>query len=369
MDLKKLTGWKEKLQWLGRTADCGNKVYFNWTNAGFRLKYTGTCLIADLEAICSIEEGTDTDTGNGGRENWPCAAVFLDDDQEPERIFEVRKPKEKCLLFSADQVETHRITVRKITENNAGKLAISDMTGDGRISLYEEKGKKLKIEFIGDSITCGFGNLTEERERGFFPQDENGWLTYGAEAGRLLDAETTMISCSGITLADAPDKKIWPHPGMAHIYEYTDWFLEEKLGRNEKTKWDFRAHPKDMIVINLGTNDSVMMDVCCGKENTELFEHTYMEFLSFLRKVYGAGTWILCTLGPMDYFLYDNICCMVEKYRKETGDEKVGCFKFMKVRFSEGIGACAHPTLATHLRMGRELAEHIRRRILWQLEK
>ena len=51
----------------------------------------------------------------------------------------------------------------------------------------------------------------------------------------------------------------------------------------------------------------------------------------------------------------------VEDYREETGDEKVLLFKFIPINvMTEGFGAAGHPSLKTHLRMGKELAHLLR---------
>lgn len=104
----------------------------------------------------------------------------------------------------------------------------------------------------------------------------------------------------------------------------------------------------------------MMLDIFMGNMNEQRFEEEYRKFLCDLRRVYGEKTWILCTLGPLDYFLYENIKRVIQDYASESEDGRVRCFKFLKVRMSEGIGASNHPTVKTHLRMGRELAEFIR---------
>lgn len=358
--MKIISEWKEHIQWLGRVMDCDGKVYFDWTNSGFRFIFTGTFLAAKLEAVCETEQEEDPAHPGKNRENRPYAAVFYDDSDEPYSVFEIKPSERYYLLFASDTEETHVITLRKLTENAKGKLACSGFTGEGRIGRAKEEPGRLRIDFIGDSITCGFGNMSNERDRGFYSSEENGWLTYGAETGRILDADVSTISCSGISLSDPPESTGWPLPGMGKIVEYTDWFLEEKLGRKIKEKWNFKDHPRDIVVVNLGTNDSAMIDLFMRSMDEKQFEENYRLFLRRLRTAYGEKTWILCTLGPIDYYLYDNIRKAVHDHIESSGDRKVRCFKFMKARASEGIGASGHPTVKTQRRMGQELAGFIR---------
>ena len=76
-----------------------------------------------------------------------------------------------------------------------------------------------------------------------------------------------------------------------------------------------------------------------------------------VRALNGPDTLIACTLGTMDYYLWDRLRDAVEAYKRETGDEKVILFKYVAINImTEGYGAAGHPSLKTHLRMGRELA-------------
>lgn len=352
--MKRIQNWIEKTECLGRTLKEEESVYLGWTNTGLYFSFTGTCLIADLDALCETES-------ESGRELWPYMAVFYDDRQQPELIFEVKSPQNTYLLFASEKEETHRITLRKITENTTGKIICNGFWGEGSIERERQKEKRLQIEFIGDSITCGFGNMTTERDRMFYPGEENGWMSHGAVAGRLLHADVQMISCSGITLAEPLNKEIWELPAMCKIYPYTDWFLEKKQNKETFTEWDFKSNPKDVAVVNLGTNDSSLIDICedipLGIEN---FEKTYYEFLHLLRRKNGADTWIICALGPLDYYLYDSIERTEKRFAAEQKDEKVRCFKYMKVRIGEEYGACSHPSLRTQERMGKEITDYIR---------
>src|SRR6201999_692597 len=57
---------------------------------------------------------------------------------------------------------------------------------------------KRKIEFYGNSITCGYAVLdTEGKDRGTAPY-EDGYLSYAAITARHYNAEFSSISKSGI---------------------------------------------------------------------------------------------------------------------------------------------------------------------------
>ncbi len=118
----------------------------------------------------------------------------------------------------------------------------------------------------------------------------------------------------------------------------------------------------DAVVINLGTNDATEIKMKgFSKESIDRFERHYEAFIESVRALNGPDTLILCTLGSMDYYLYDNIKTVVNNYIRRTGDSRIKCRKFGGIiPFTEGIGADTHPSAATHVRMGHELAQMLR---------
>ncbi len=353
----------DRFKWFGRTYEDSerNITYFNWSCSGLEFEFTGSCLIGEFIAIPATEFDGLPPTAPS-REVWPWIAVFLDDSQEPYKRMEINHAKEELLLFTSNQTETHRVRIIKLTENAKGKVGIHSLLTEGTINdLPEESKDKLKIEFIGDSITCGFGNETTERDRFFYSGEENGWMSHAAIAARMLQADYSIISVSGITLGKGIGVMNWPLAPMMQIYPYTDYLLEEEQGKKENySKWDFTMTTPDVIVLNLGTNDSSLIAFEGDNEKGERnFENNYFSFLKTLRELNGVDALIICALGSMDYYLYSNIEKAVMKYSAITKDYNVKCFRYGKIGFQEGFGACGHPSAITQLRMGKELADYL----------
>ena len=64
----------------------------------------------------------------------------------------------------------------------------------------------------------------------------------------------------------------------------------------------------------------------------------------------------------MDYYLYYHIKEVVDEIKAESGDQKICCFEYIPINMMfEGYGAAGHPSAKTHARMGRELANYIRK--------
>jgi hypothetical protein len=341
-------------------------VFFNWSGSGFEVVFEGKRLDAYLSAIETVfpPEGT----------LWPWISVFFDDNETPVKEIAVDRHEHRVTLFSSEVSERHKIRVVKRSENDKGKVGILGFESDGSFLSPEPVKSRYRLEFIGDSITCGFGNEANRRDDMFKTEEENGLSAFSAIAAREIGAEYNSICVSGIPLCKPSDpqfKLVSPDSpenesrsfAMEDYYEYTDRLHEEKRGiKSSFTKWDFSGFLPDAIIINLGTNDSFLIKASKNKEVEERnFETRYKEFLYRVRKLNGQRPIISCTLGPIDYYLYDNILNAVKEYKQETGDMRIFCHKFGGIFPDfEGYGAQGHPSVLTHKRMGKELGEKLK---------
>ena len=64
-------------------------------------------------------------------------------------------------------------------------------------SFYAGFGSR-KIEFIGNSITCGYGNEGTNKFQGFEYETENHYYSYAAITARNLKAQHWVVARSGI---------------------------------------------------------------------------------------------------------------------------------------------------------------------------
>ena len=327
-------------------------LYFNWSCSTVEFLFHGTHLSADLRALCGQELEGPPGSGAPSRPTWPWLAVFVDDSDEPARKFSVASAEETWLIWQSEDPETHRFRLVKLTENSKTFLGIAGFSLEGEI-LPAEKSRRRTLELVGDSITCGYGNLVNDPQRHFFSVDEDGWQAYGALAARSLGLDWNCVSISGITGVKHPG---WMMPyAMEELYAYTDRIGQERLGLTAEP-WDFAAHPCDYVVLNLGTNDCYAIQFAQDPEELSRFSDRYLSFLREIRRLNGPETQIICALGSMNYFLYHDISEAVERYRNESSDPRVHLLRFSPMHPFDGAGADGHPSLETHRKMAVELA-------------
>ena len=267
---------------------------------------------------------------------------YIDDDKEG-----IRVPVSRLGLHTysfADGLEEgiHRIRVMKATEQNMWGTnfsfrVIGIETGQecSLLSrLPEEEG--LKIDFYGDSITAGQGNLAESPAESITVANSDGTQTYAAFTAEALGSESSFIGYGGITVKA-------PKYYGTDITMYSIWHWYSTLNRQE-----YPVDPDtDFVVINLGTNDA-------GVENYDVdtFAQDYLSMLNEMSAAYPKAKFVLC-YGMMGttFFIELGIRQVIEEFSGEA--------YYCKLPVNV-LGAGSHPTVEGHRAAAETLTQFIR---------
>lgn len=208
-----------------------------------------------------------------------------------------------------------------------------------------------RIEYVGDSITCGFG--TEGSQPCPFEyRTENYESTYAAIAARELDAEAHTICWSGWGIVRGADGG-WG-ANVPSVYSRT-------LHKHAQPAWDAEAFHPDVVVIALGTNDFGIGDP--GKD----FVEAYVLFLSRLRALHPNAL-VVATTSPMlrdaqKVKQRELMELAIARSRAQPG-QKVVMLDFPS-QSTEAMGCGNHPGRATHTRMATQLIATLRSEMGW----
>lgn len=186
---------------LGRTLPDREEgiLWCDWSLAGVEVCFHGSTLLAEFCALPGEETERNPRTGQPSRRpTWPWCTVVVDDRDVPSAVFEVQGEHCVRLVFHGQTPGPHRIRLVKRTENGKGFLGLRGFWTEGELLPVPAHCGKKQIVFIGDSITCGFGNSTTDQSRPFFSAEEDGWLAHGGVAARLLGYEPALICSSGV---------------------------------------------------------------------------------------------------------------------------------------------------------------------------
>lgn len=264
-------------------------------------------------------------------------------------------------IFSYEEEKEATVTVLKLSEPGNSTLGIGGITVTASEDIAPTAEKELKIEFIGDSITCGYGVDDEDRNHHFSTDTEDATKAYAYKTAQLLGADYSLVSYSGhgiISGYTQQGKKVSAQqlPKKYTVYAESGGASYDGF-RVSFEDWDFARFVPDYVVINLGTNDVSYT----GKDPELIEEYTaaYAEFLKTVREK-NPDAHIICTLGVMGADLYGAMCEAAARYTAETGDENISAFRLSSQDGSTGYAADWHPTAATHDIAAREMSEYIR---------
>ena len=215
-----------------------------------------------------------------------------------------------------------------------------------------------KIEFIGNSITCGYGNESINRGDPFEYETENHYIGYAQQTCRNLDAVAYVTARSGIGVyrSYGGPKTGTPENVMTTEYEYTNLY-------DRSERWDFSRFQPQVVCINLGTND-----LSTDNYDAKLLKQAYKKFLKQVRQhnpkakmVYLCGT----MLNGKELDIAKQTLNEVVEEAKKDGDTEVYRFDFTPQNGDIGYGADWHPSVWQHQKMAGELTAYLRALMHW----
>ena len=159
---------------------------------------------------------------NPERPAWNFPGIQIVASFEGTSLRMMAKPRSGYFMAQIDQAEPFKVAFRG-ERDSVVTLATALPNGVHTVKLmyaiegYEfypefwgfvlDKGKNLvetpalpsrKIEFIGNSITCGYGNEGLKKEEGFDYATENHYYSYASITARNLEAQHWVVARSGI---------------------------------------------------------------------------------------------------------------------------------------------------------------------------
>ena len=337
---------------LGRTVPDGGMLWMasSLSEVGFR--------IDGAKRLEMVLRSDDTTLDPERAHLTPRYAVLVDGDSVMGRRME--KEEETITVFESTAPWGAEIRFRKLSECSQSLLAIREIRTDGKIEPLEEQGTR--IEFIGDSITCGYGVEGKNELEDFTTATENAGKAYAGLVSDWMGLEPMLTSFSGHGIVsgytDNPEKR--------NLDELLPPYYE-RVGRNsfqlpsgrrlEEIPWDFSSWQPEKVLVHLGTND---LSWCADRgPRKELFRKQYKEFLATVRKN-NPGAMILCVLGIMGTGLNEAMVKAVNEYRTESGDTRIHAMTLQEQDAArDGYGSNYHPNTKTQQRLAEKIQAFI----------
>ena len=336
----------EKMTVFGRSTVSGEGTALFWTGSAIEFNIKASELYINIEC--------------GYNEREIMADILLDGERSQKLILE-NGTRKYTVFKGMDPAIPINIRVIRDTQcmpdDSQSYILLKSIETDG--SFLEPSSYNLNIEFIGDSLTSGEGCGLLKRVE-WAPVVFDAVESYTYKTARLLNARYDVLSQSGWGLYAAWDGD------TAHVlpdhYEQVCGITRCKksiiLGAHDK--YDHTRNEMDVVLINLGTNDSNALKT--GKFDKDEFIKAFKQkgnaFLKTIRKNNGACNiiWAYGMLGDeMEPYIKD----LIKEYIKETGDKRVEYLKLNDCKESD-LGARFHPTPLAHSKAAQSIADFIR---------
>jgi lysophospholipase L1-like esterase len=330
-----------KLHYVGRFDQSNpNAARAQWSNSSVVVRFKGTGLSAKL--------------GQGENDFYQVVV----DGTPTQVVAPENRPPIVPLAMNLPDAE-HVVELLKRTEASQGTMEIQGFEVAGE--LLQAQPKSRRIEVIGDSITCGYGNEAANENIHFEPKTENGYLAYGAIAARAVGAEYHGIAWSG--------RKMWPDNTIPEIY---DTILPNNPPE-QRGKWDFSKWQADVVLINLATNDF-------GQQppDEKQWCDAYVTFVKRVRANYPTASIYLASGSMMSDNWPPNqkslttlkrYLSRIEAELKQGGETKIAQIHFDPQNGqADGLGADWHPSVKTMEKMAAKFVEAMERDLGWKTE-
>lgn len=319
----------------GRINVSNQGTHFFYTGSGFDVQFEGTKVIAYIK--------TDYQSEN----KKPFLTVYSGENQElVEKVIELNLGENIVELCNLNQ-GVHLLQVKKRSESMMSRTILTSLETDGRFLTIDPVKPDLKIEWIGDSLTCGFGNVGKSADVPFRTEDEDGMRSFATIASTILKADYQIIAVSGIGVY----KSFYAEVTMPCIYEQKDIYCSEP--------YDFDYKP-DWIVLNLGTNDHSYMKFLMSNSLAYEKENFKKAYIKFVEKILEKNekSKVLCISQGNRQF---NVDLLIEEAVKLMSNPRLHHFRVSDILESDGMGSQYHPTVKTHSRWGFEIASEIKK--------
>jgi lysophospholipase L1-like esterase len=278
------------------------------------------------------------------------AAIELDNEYKG-RIKIANTNANDYVIHAMQKKSWHLLRVYKATEAQNG-LVIVNYVKLLKLKRIVASSKK-KIEFIGNSITCGFGNDDKEipcNNGSKWYDQHNSYWSYAPRVARSLNVDFMLSAISGAGIY-----RNWNSDGPTVPQQYESLYLN----MDSAQRWDFKNYIPDVVTIALGTNDLSGGD---GKTlrnpfDSTIFVDTYIKFLKTIYVHYPATQIILLT-SPMvnGKNAEELLSCLktvqTQIFKQKIAQRRIKIFEFKPMY---ATGCDGHPSIQEHEEMANEL--------------
>lgn len=347
----------------GRTVVKEEVLPLFWNHSGVEVNCDGSELWIDL------------DVDNGFHEPW--IAIEINGALMSRRML-LKEDKSVCLFRSMTKGVVKNVKfyreLQAMHEDDNCHVLVKGFRTDGEFLPVEDG--KIKLEFIGDSISSGEGTYGALQDTDWLAMYMSSSRHYASIIEKAMKADVRIISQGGWGIYVGWDNDL--RHNLPSVYEpvcglaYGEF--NKSLGALEKN--DFNSWVPDAIIVNLGTNDNSAFnspafdvpgiglskmrknaDSSYNEEDIQKVKDALYAFLKDLRRL-NPSSHILWAYGMLGVNMLPVIEETIMKYSKETGDKNINVLR-LPVITDETVGSHSHPGFANHREAARIIGAYL----------
>lgn len=268
-----------------------NSTWFDFSNSGFEVTFTGTSL-----------EGAFYATNAGDDTNRPYMAVFIDNNYDSSKEIPIKLTTSgtgkngdkynssysyhpRVLLADGLENTKHTVRVYKRSESNVSHIGLKSLSTDGSFNDLEAKKLDYKMEVFGDSVSCGYGVDSSDYYQKFCSQTEDATKSFTNVCANLLNSDISTIACGGYPIYKSKYSASCLPGAIPDMFSYSSvqWYTTDI-----KT-WDNSKYIPDFVVIALGANDCSIyneLDSSNKEEFVVKYKQAYSSFINLIFDTY-----------------------------------------------------------------------------------
>lgn len=316
-----------------------SKAYLSWPGSSIKMRFNGT----KLNLVMADDKGRNFYN------------IIFNEEHAYPLVLATKKGLHSYDLSAMLGDTPTTVEIFKRTEGTEG--------GSYFYGVQLQKGQELlplppkpnrKIAFFGDSITSGMGIEAPYNGDDNLSLQKNHYLSYAAITARLVDAQFHTVAQSGIGFMISWFDFIMP-----------DFYDQLTATGDNSTQWDFKQWQPDVVVVNLGQNDSWLIDrerrLQPDPQPAQIIQ-AYVNFIHSLLIVYPDAQFI-CVLGSMDITANDKwpdyITRAIAQIKAEDPKVRIDHLFFPYTGYDK------HPRVAQQHQNAQLLAKKIRELLAW----
>ena len=353
--MQSLNPTANSVKYLGRTLSQNDILWLALSGSGIEFSYEGQYLEICLQGDDHTAACTD----------HARIAVYIDSERVLDAM--IRSSQQSYTILNEPSSRNCIIRLIKLSEAPMSIVGIRELIIDDAARIEPTPDKTHRIEFIGDSITCGYGTDDDDMSHTFCTATEDVTKAYAYRTAQILDADYSMVSYSGYGVYSGFIDENADTRNVAELvppyYPLAGYSRGTYLGTAiTMTDWDFRLFEPEIIVLNLGTNDN---SYCRNDlQRQASFSSCYHDFLTLIHEK-NPNAYILCVYGLMNHELGSSIGEAVDRFRQSTGSDRISLLLLPTQTDADGYVVDFHPSLNTHRKAASAVAAEIREIMNW----